>query len=707
MGRWLVASVVVLSAACSGAGPAERSATRRLTAEEWQNTVRDLLGVEIERARLPADELTAGFPNNVSGGLGEFDVENYLAVAESAAAEAVADWPALWGCGERTRACAAAGAPDFLRRAYRRPPTEQEVTDLLGLYDGAGTHQDGMRLMITGALVSGSFLYRPETEGEAASGGRVRLTDYEVASRLSYLLWRTMPDDALLDAAEAGQLSRPANIGEQAARMLADPKAGQGIASFHLDWLGLANASLLDRRPPPEDADEVARVQLMDLPAEDWAAGDVDGVLYRDEHEGDRALLTQAEGPGLVGIHGLDLGTTFRIRGRLMAEQAAGEVGIGFLIDPSDPERRYVVARQPDGTFHLSSPGCDQTSRFTLEAEEWLEFEISGRVLGPENVVSVNVWPYGTEPDGSADLYCKDESVFRPTRGTFGVWAGGPGGKSWAALQGQVTRPVPFDFGPYAEAYVGETRAFLAEWLDSGGEVRELLAADWTMANQRVAEVYGLSGITGLQYRRVSLPPERAGLLTQPLFLSAFAKPDQSSPVLRGVGVRHALLCEVLPSPPPDVAIVAPDPAPNATTRERFAVHTEDPACASCHVLIDPVGFGFEGFDQLGGYRTEENGKPIDATGELIGAGPADGAFDGVAELALRLADAERVRECVARSWYRYSVARLEGSPEDDPGLAAALAACDGPDCRLHDIVEAIVQSEGFRFRAAHEGDAP
>src|SRR6185295_2197105 len=142
---------------------------------------------------------------------------------------------------------------------------------------------------------------------------------------------------------------------------------------------------------------------------------------------------------------------------------------------------------------------------------------------------------------------------------------------------------------------------------------------------------------------------ERAGLLTQPALLAKLAHPNQTSPIRRGIFVREKLLCQTLPPPPANIRIVPPDPDPNATTRERFGQHTANEFCRNCHKLIDPVGFGFEAYDQLGRFRTTENNRPVDSSGELVGSGESaiDGPFASAPELARRLASSQTVRTCL------------------------------------------------------------
>ena len=671
-----------------------RTPTRRLTAEEWQNTVQDLLGVNVPQHLLPEDELTAGFPNNVSGAVGEFDAENYLIAAERAAAEASTDLSERLGCETITRDCARAWASTFLPRAYRRPVSAPQLDRLMAVYDGATDPDTGVRLMITAALMSGRFLYRPETKGEP-HGDQVLLDDFEIASRLSYLLWRSMPDETLFDAAREGKLSTAPEIAEQATRMLDDPRAERGLASFHLDWLGISDTDRLDRIAP---GTEEERRTFLETPLEDWT---VSGTLSPGL-DGTEPTLVAAPGR-VLALHGAELGPRFTLRGRMMTADPQGKVGIRFPIAHPKDDRDIQLVRTVNGQLVLQSAGCHVETGIMMQASAWMELEVRGVVRNLETEITVRVWPEDQPPPLSPTAQCRDAST---RRGTLGLAAEGTAIAQWADLRLRAERPLEIDFDRFAQAHLAETRAFIGAWAAEDGRISTLLTADWTMANDIVAKTYRLPTSLGPDLVRTPLPPERVGLLTHPLFLATFAKPNQSSPVLRGLTIRDRVLCQVLPPPPADAAIVPPDPAPGLTTRERFAAHTEVPSCAGCHVMIDPVGHGLEGFNQFGVHRAREQGQPVDTSGYLADAGDATGEFTDVRGMVELLADSDMVRSCIVRNWYRNAMGHLEPHDED-PTLRRALRACRDERCTVRDIVLALVTSERFRSRGAHDGDQP
>jgi hypothetical protein len=134
------------------------------------------------------------------------------------------------------------------------------------------------------------------------------------------------------------------------------------------------------------------------------------------------------------------------------------------------------------------------------------------------------------------------------------------------------------------------------------------------------------------------------------------------------------------------------------STRERSAQHEVNPSCSGCHQLLDQVGFGFENYDTLGRYRTLDGGKPIDASGKLVSTRDADGPFNGVVELARKLAASSEVKECVTRQWFRFAINRFE-QPVDGCSMKGVLESFDAAGQDLNSLPQAIVQSDAFLYR--------
>jgi hypothetical protein len=223
-----------------------RSPLRRLTRVEYNNTVRDLLGDTTTPAdRFPPDEVSGGFSNNAAVlSVSPLLAEKYQEAAEALAATAVQNLTALVGCDPARMgedACARQFVERFGKRAYRRPLVGAEIDRLLKVFGaarGAGFAR-GIEVTLRAMLQSPNFLYRIETSPARAGEKYARLSGYEVATRLSYLLWASMPDDRLFAAADRNELATPDQVGNLARTMLADPRAHRAIPEFYRQWLGL------------------------------------------------------------------------------------------------------------------------------------------------------------------------------------------------------------------------------------------------------------------------------------------------------------------------------------------------------------------------------------------------------------------------------------------------------------------------------------
>ncbi len=491
---------------------------RRLTRFEYNATVRDLLGDTTEPAKnFPSEEESYGFTNNANVmGVTPVLAEQYLAAAEQLAARAVTRPELFPVCNVGARgeaACGRAFIEKFGMRAFRRPLTVDEVNDFqLVFADGlaqTGDYGGGIRFVVAAMLQSPDFLYRIEFGEADPSANVVPLGGYELASRLSYLFWGSMPDDVLFEAAAAGELSTKEQIEAQARRMLKDPRAERMVAHFHNEWLGL---------------------------------GRVSGILK-----------------------------------------------------------------------------------------------------------DVTVYPeFSTE------------------------------------LRDDLMK---------------ETDAFLKEVFWRDGTLESFFSAPYTFVNDRLAALYGLPAPAGSGFVKVdTTSAHRLGFLTQGSFLALNAKANQPSPIHRGKFVREKLLCNLLPPPPNNIVIKPPEVKPGSTSRERFEQHTKDGTCRQCHQLMDPIGFGFENYDGVGKYRTEEAGKPVDATGEFIKTTDLDGPFVGVPELAKKLGTSEQVADCVVTQWFRFGYGRTETNEDacTMDRLRKSFAAAK------HDVRELLIQlalTDSFRYR--------
>lgn len=282
--------------------------------------------------------------------------------------------------------------------------------------------------------------------------------------------------------------------------------------------------------------------------------------------------------------------------------------------------------------------------------------------------------------------------------------------RQWLHLDAIDTMDKDRDLYPeFDSALAQDLRSSLEAYVENAvfegdGSIESLLTGRYAFVNDRVAGVYGLEGSYGADLELVELSgDERHGLLTQPALLAILSKTNQSDPIHRGKFVRERLFCQNLPSPPDDLVIRAPDPAPGLSTRERFAEHSNNAGCVECHQLMDPIGFGFENYDALGRYRATDDARPVDASGEIFATDDADGPFDGVGELSERLAGSRHVQECVTRQLFRYAVRRVETSPERC-GIDELFDVSAETSWNVRDILVHITSTDGFAYRRVREG---
>jgi hypothetical protein len=500
---------------------------RRLTRFEYNNTVRDLLGDTSNPANvLPPEEEVAGF-NNQAAALTSSDllIEQYMKVAEDVSARAAQNLGALLPCDpalDGDDACALSFIEEFGSRAYRRPLSQAELTRFKSLFDWAvedadlGRFEDGIQLVIEAALQSPSFLYRSELGEETpVEGDIVPFTSWEMATKLSYMLWNSMPDDELFAAAEADALRTKEQIKAQALRMIEDEKARDVIRNFHTQWL----------------------------------------------------MLT-----------------------------------------------------------HM-------------------------------------------------DSVTKDTGVYPAFRGAL--------------------RPL----------WRQEIQTFVEHVIMEGdGSLQTLLTADFSFMNEELASFYGedvLDSVTGSEFRKVQLDPERrAGLLSTAGLMATHANLNQSSPVFRGKFVREQLMCDTLPLPPNDLVIEPPELDPNKTTKEQFEEIGANPACSGCHALMNPIGFIFEHYDGIGVWRDQQNGKDIDASGEVVLTEDIDGNYDGAVELADALAESTQVQECVSSQWFRFAYNRTV-TPDDACSLEQLNQVFADSGFDIKTLLVELTQTNAFLYRRA------
>jgi hypothetical protein len=471
-----------------------------MTNAEYDRTVRDLLGesgsVSTVEGFGPDSRMESGFryqPAPVTA----LRQAQLAKAANDLAENAVAHLAQILPCDPAvTGDCLEQFITTFGRRAFRRPLTDIE----LKMYDQGFPRDASFAMkaqMVIASMLSSPSFYEIVPEGSVP--GVVQLTPYELASRLSYFIYRSMPDSALLDAAANGKLVTTADIEAQARRMLLSPKAHDAVTDFFAEWLSLDGLALTEKDPAV-------------LPTFDAVRADM----------------------------------------------------------------------------------ATETIKFT-------------------------------------------ESVF---------------------------------FGD--------------------GRLESLLESSTTWINEPLAQLYGQPGVVGMPFQQVKLDPKtRAGILTQASFLSLTSNASMTSPTRRGKFVLEKLLCGAVPPHPPNVPETLPD-TPGQTTRERLAMAVAQPACMACHNLMDPIGFGFEGFDPVGRVRATDNGLPVDASGTVTGDDPG-APFVGAVDLSSQLASNSAAVSCATTQWLRFALSRQDVGG-DGCGIAFQTTST------LQELVVAIATSDSFRY---------
>src|SRR5579871_1384519 len=409
------------------------------------------------------------------------------------------------------RPCAQKILAALARHAYRRAVTEEDLQALLDFYESGRRHggfEAGIQSAVERILASPDFLFRLEASPPNLPPGSVyRLSDVELASRLSFFLWSSIPDDELLDLATRGKLAEPATLEQQVTRMIADPRANALADHFASRWLNL-----------------------------------------------------------------------FKLHG--------------------------------------SSP----------------------------------------DPDIYPDF---DENL--------------------------------------REAFQRETVLFIESQLRANRSVVDLLRANYTFVNERLARHYDIPNIYGERFQRVEFPDgRRGGLLGQGSILTVTSYGNRTSPVLRGKWLLEMILGTPPPPPPPDVPPLKEKNEIDhpLSVRERLEQHRQNPACASCHVRMDPLGFALENFDGIGKWRTAEDGVPVDASAAL----PDGAKFEGIAGLrGLLLRNPEQFAGTFTEKLLTYALGR-ELESYDSPSVRKITREAAAGDYRWSAIILGIVKSVPFQM---------
>ena len=260
--------------------------------------------------------------------------------------------------------------------------------------------------------------------------------------------------------------------------------------------------------------------------------------------------------------------------------------------------------------------------------------------------------------------------------------------------------PDPERFPTFDEAlrdgFRRETELFFEYLLRQGRPVRELIGADYSFLNERLARHYGVEGVEGRGFRKVHFADgPRGGVLSHGSVHLVTSDPTRTSPVKRGKWILENLLGTPPPPPPPGVdALEEAEIQSAASLRQQMALHRSNATCASCHVRMDALGFALEGFDPLGRVRRGEGGDPIDTRGTL----PGGRVLNGVTDLRSYVRDDPLFVRTVARKLFVYAVGR--DASDADALAIEVMAAGLPPEPTLEDLILGIIQLDAFRRRS-------
>ena len=283
--------------------------------------------------------------------------------------------------------------------------------------------------------------------------------------------------------------------------------------------------------------------------------------------------------------------------------------------------------------------------------------------------------------------------------------------EQWLHLRNiSLVSPDPTEFPDFdsnlRHAMATEAKLFLKSQFREDRPVPELLTGNSTFLNERLAKHYGIEGIYGTHFRRVELEDNsRAGLLGKAGILTVTSYAHRTSPVIRGKWLLENVLGTPPPPPPPDVPALSENEDKSArplSVRERMELHRSNPVCASCHQVMDPLGFALENFDAIGRYRTTSvAGDPIDTSGTLANGTPVDGVFDLREAL---ISDPKVFTTTVVNKLLTYALGRGV-EYYDAPAIREIVQGAAESNYEWSALVSGIVNSKPFRMRRIEQND--
>ncbi len=699
---WLAASLD--RAAAAQPNPGRSAPVHRLNRAEYTNAVRDLLAVEIDgRALLPADDASYGFDNigdvlTMSQPL----LERYLSAAQRISRLAVGDRDA--GAGEAIYAAS---------RSFRQDDRMNEELPF-GTRGGITLRHNfpvdaeySIRIELQRAIMSGRFKGIGDRRVDPADRHPIDVRlDGRLVGRFS-----VGPADIVGGVESTGGLQALQQLGTE---LLVRVPVQAGRHAVAVTFPRRAGASEGLRLPLPtrsfshnDDAGGLPAIASVTVGGPYDAAGVGHSPSRRrificrpagaaDEAAcAERILSALARRAYRRPVGGTDVDPLLRAyRARRLGGgdfDAGVQAGLAAVL--VSPHFLFRVERDPSGLASGTPYRLDD-----LAVASRLSFFLWSSIPDDE-LLGLAERGELSEPDilaGQVRRMLADARAAALVDNFFGQWLYL---RNLGRLQPDAELYPAFDDG-LRDAFRRETELFLASQLREDRSVVDLLRAPDTFLNERLAAFYGVPNVYGSHFRRVALPDgRRAGLLGHGSILTATSYANRTSPVLRGKFVLEAILGAPPPPPPPDVPALEDAGAAEQprSTRERLEQHRRNPACATCHAKIDPLGFALENFDPIGAWRETDNGVAVDASGTT-----ADGAsFDGPLEFRQALLAREDLFVAnVVRKLLTYALGRgLEHY--DQPAVRRIMRQAGEDDYRWSALIGRIVASPPFQMRSA------
>jgi hypothetical protein len=673
-----------------------RKALHRLNRNEYGNAVRDLLGLEIDAsAYLPNDSEAYGF-DNIADVLGTDPslMDRYLAAAWKVTSAAIGDTEI---------------APSVA--TYRVPPDRSQTDHVEGLPLGT---RGGM-LVQHHFPVDGEYVIKPrlwrntvdvvrgtETPHDlevSLDGGRLSLTRFggpedevpaqmfpgqtadEIDRRFETRVSVTAGEHfvgvtfAKKSSATRQEVLQPFQREKHDARMdVGIPELDQIVIEGPLSVAG------------PGQSPSRERIFACYPASETEAAACAEHILTALARRAYRRPITEAERDRLLGLYSSE-----RAKGRDF--EAGVQTGLAYiLVAPqflfrveSDPEHAA-----PGSLFRLSDLELATRLSFFLWSsipdDTLVDAAVAGRLSEPRELRAQVV------------RMLADERASTLARSFAG---------QWLYLRNlRASSPDMYFFPDFddnlRQSAIRETELLFESIVRNDRPITELLSADYTYLNERLARHYEIPGIYGDQFRRVAVTDERRqGLLGQASILTLSSYPNRTSPVSRGNYVLTNILGTPPPEPPPNVPALPEVTGEKLSMRARMERHRADPVCASCHQLMDPIGLVLERYDGIGRWRTEDNGEPVASYGSTVHVLRDFGPIDGPVELRKAiLSQPERFARTATEKLMTYALGRGL-TAADMPAARAIVREAAAEDYRFSALVLGVVTSEAFQMRIA------